>query len=125
MAIALRRDRSGSPSFLHGRALGNEPAPCLAFQVVAARDENPGAGMGLESFAGELVEHVVRDYDCGLADQAELAHVGHADYHFGGLPGTDLVSEQHGGLADQLGHGRDLVRTGPEGGRQARLRQLA
>ena len=107
-----------------GGAAGDELAAPVPLQVLLPGDQHPGLRVQLQPFAGELLEHVVRDDDGGLADQAEAPQLGDAHDHFGGFPGADLVGQQDGGLADHPGDGGDLVRPGPERQRQAGQRQL-
>ena len=91
----------------------NRAAP-LALQVLAAGDQDAGVRVELEPFAGELLQHVVGHDDGGLAGQAEAAQLGHADDHFGGFAGPDLVGQQHGRLVNHPGDGGGLMRAGPE-----------
>ena len=105
---------------------------------VAHRATNSGAGPGpgrparrparwpagrAEELAGELLEHVVRHDDGGLADQAEAAQLHRAHDHLGGLARADLVGQQTAGslmiratAASWCGRGRNQ--------RQAGQRQL-
>ena len=106
-----------------GGAAGDELAAPVPLQVLLPGDHHLGLRVQLQPFPGELLEHVVRDDDGGLADQAEAPQLGDADDHFGGFPGADLVGQQHGGLADHPGDGGDLVRPGPERQGQAGQRQ--
>ena len=93
-----------------GGAAGDELAAPVPLQVLLPGEHHLGLRVQLQPFAGELLEHVVRDDDGGLADQAEAPQLGDAHDHFRGFPGADLVGEQHGGLADHPGDGGDLVR---------------
>ena len=102
-----------------GGAAGDELAAPVPLQVLLPGGHHLGLRVELEPFAGELLEHVVRDDDRGLADQAEPPQLGHAHDHLGGLSRADLVGQQHRGLADHPGDRRDLVRPGPEGQGQA------
>jgi len=67
---------------------------------------------------------MVRDDHRGLADQAEPPQFSDAHNHFGGFPRPYLVRQQHGGLVNHPGDGRNLVRSGPERQGQAGQRQL-
>ena len=102
-----------------GGAAGDELAAPVPLQVLLPGGHHLGLRVELEPFPGELLEHVVRDDDRGLADQAEPPQLGHAHDHLGGLSRADLVGQQHRGLADHPGDRRDLVRPGPEGQGQA------
>ena len=107
-----------------GGAAGDELAAPVPLQVLLPGGQQLGLRVELEPFPGELLEHVVRDDDRGLADQAEAAQLHHAHDHLGGLARADLVGQQHRGLGDHPGDRRDLVRPGPEGQGQAGQGQL-
>ena len=106
-----------------GGAARDKLAAPVPLQVFLPGEHHLGLRVQLQPFAGELLEHVVRDDDGGLADQAEAAQLGDAHDHFRGFPGADLVGEQDGRLADDPGDGGDLMRVGPERQRQAGQRQ--
>ena len=60
----------------------------------------------------------------GLRARCEAAQFHRAHGHLGGLAGADLVEQADGGLVDDPGDGRDLVRAGLEAHRQAGQGQL-
>ena len=107
-----------------GGAARDELAAPAGLEVFALGDQDLGLGVELEELAAELLEHVVGHDDGGLAGQVQPTQFHRAHGHLGRLARADLVEQADGGLVDDAGDGRDLMRAGLEAHGQAGQGQL-
>ena len=110
-----------SQSFAATRA--TNCAALLAGEVLAGGGQDPGLGIDLQPLAAELLEHVVRDHDRGLADHPEPPQLAGADHHLRGLAGADLVKQADGRLGEDPRDGGALMRSRRERAREPGQRE--
>ena len=73
------------------RSLGDEAAPCVACEVVLVGHQDAGGRVGALELVGELIEHVIRNNEHRLVDQAKPLLLHCRDDHFEGVVSDDEV----------------------------------